>query len=44
MPGPFIFIATNRLKPGVLEAESRRVPELCSFIEAHEPRMLSFNE
>lgn len=44
MAGPFIFIATNRLKPGALEAESRRVPEVCSFIEASEPRLLAFNE
>jgi hypothetical protein len=44
MPGPFIFIATNRLKPGALDAESRRVPELCNFIEANEPRLLAFNE
>ena len=33
MSGPFIFIATNRLKPGKLEAERTRVPELCDFIE-----------
>ena len=44
MPGPFIFIATNRLKPGALEAETQRVPELCEFIEANEPRLLAFNE
>ena len=44
MSGPFIFIATNRLKPGALEAEKRRVPQLCEFIEATEPRMLAFNE
>ena len=44
MSGPFIFIATNRLKPGAFEAEKRRVPQLCEFIEANEPRMLSFNE
>jgi hypothetical protein len=44
MPAPFIFIATNRLKPGALEAESRRVPQLCELIEANEPRMLAFNE
>src|SRR5665213_835149 len=44
MPGPFIFIATNRLKPGALEAERRRVPQLCEFIEANEPRVLAFNE
>jgi hypothetical protein len=42
--GPFIFIATNRLKPGKLEAEGQRVPGLCDFIEANEPRILAFNE
>ena len=44
MSGPFIFIATNRLRPGALEAEKRRVPQLCEFIEANEPRLLAFNE
>jgi hypothetical protein len=44
MVEPFIFIATNRLKPGALEAERQRVPELSAFIEANEPRMLAFNE
>jgi hypothetical protein len=44
MSGPFIFIATNRLKEGKLEEESRRVPELCDFIEANEPRLIAFNE
>ena len=44
MSGPFIFIATNRLKPRALEAEKRRVPQLCEFIEANEPRVLAFNE
>jgi hypothetical protein len=42
--GPFIFIATNRLKPGGLAAESERVPGLVDFIEANEPRLLAFNE
>jgi hypothetical protein len=28
MSGPFIFIATNRLKPGAYESERRRVPGL----------------
>ena len=28
MSGPFIFIATNKLKEGKLEDEKRRVPEL----------------
>jgi hypothetical protein len=41
---PFIFIATNRLRPGALEAEKGRVPQLCEFIEANEPRLLAFNE
>jgi hypothetical protein len=41
---PFIFIARNRLKPGKLEAERRRVPGLVDFIEANEPRLLAFNE
>jgi hypothetical protein len=44
MSGPFIFIATNRLKPGRLEIERKRVAELSAFIEANEPRLLSFNE
>jgi hypothetical protein len=44
MPGPFIFIATNRLKTGKLEAESRRVPGLVDFIKANEPRLIAFNE
>jgi hypothetical protein len=42
--GPFIFIATNRLKPGRLAAERERVPGLSDFIEANEPRILAFNE
>jgi hypothetical protein len=44
MPGPFIFIATNRLRDGRFDAEQRRVPGLSSFIEASEPRLISFNE
>ena len=44
MSGPFIFIATNRLKEGKFEAERKRVPELCEFIEANEPRLMAFNE
>jgi hypothetical protein len=42
--GPFIFIATNRLKPGKLERERERVRELSDFIAANEPRLLAFNE
>lgn len=44
MPGPFIFIARNRLKPGKLDAERARVPGLVEFIETVEPRVLAFNE
>jgi len=44
MPGPFIFIATNRLKDGRFDAEQQRVPELVSFVEAHEPRLIAFHE
>jgi hypothetical protein len=44
MSGPFIFIATNRLRPDAYEAERRRVPGLVDFIEAGEPRLLAFNE
>jgi hypothetical protein len=42
--GPFIFIATNRLKPGKLADERKRVPGLVDFIEANEPRLIAFNE
>jgi hypothetical protein len=42
--GPFIFIATNRLKPGKLANERKRVPDLVNFIEANEPRLIAFNE
>src|SRR5712664_3655530 len=44
MAGPFIFIATNRLKAGKVEAERQRVPGLVDFIEANEPRLIAFNE
>jgi len=44
MAGPFIFIATNRLKPGKVDAERHRVPGLVDFIEANEPRLIAFNE
>ena len=44
MPAPFIFIATNRLKPGKLNSEQRRLPDLIDFIQANEPRLIAFNE
>jgi biotin carboxylase len=42
--GPFIFIATNRLKPGKLADERKRVPGLVDFVEANEPRVIALNE
>jgi hypothetical protein len=44
LSGPFIFIATNRLKPGKLGDERARVPGLVEFVEANEPQLLAFNE
>ena len=44
MTGPFIFIATNRLKPGKLDSEKKRLPDLIEFIQANEPRLIAFNE
>ena len=44
MSGPFIFIATNRLKPGKLDDERKRVPGLVDFVQTNEPRVIAFNE
>ena len=44
MSGLFIFIATNRLKPGRLAGERKRVPGLVDFVEENEPRVIAFNE
>ena len=44
MSEPFIFIATNRLREGKLTTERERAGELSSFIAAHEPQLLAFNE
>jgi hypothetical protein len=44
VPAPFIFIATNRLKPGKLADERKRVPGLVDFVEANEPQLIAFNE
>jgi hypothetical protein len=44
MTGPFIFIATNRLKQGKLNSEQKRLPDLIDFIQANEPRLIAFNE
>jgi hypothetical protein len=44
MPGPLIFVGTNRLKEGALETERRCVPELVEFVEREEPRVIAFRE
>jgi hypothetical protein len=44
MSGPFIFIATYRLREGRFGAEQQRVPGLASFVEVNEPRLIAFNE
>src|SRR4029079_513792 len=44
MSGPFIFIATNRLKPDAYEAERRRVPGLVEFMDVCWPRLRASNE
>src|SRR5207237_4706366 len=44
MTGPFTFIATNRLKPGMLDAETARVPGLVEFVHTQEPGVIAFNE
>jgi hypothetical protein len=44
MPGPFIFIATSRLRDGRFSAGQQRVPELAEVIEASEPRLIAFSE
>jgi hypothetical protein len=41
--GPFIFIATNTLKPGKID-ERERVQALSQFISSNEPRLVAFNE
>jgi hypothetical protein len=44
MPGPLIFIATNRLREGRFGAEQERVRERSRFVEENEPRLIAFNE
>jgi len=44
VPGPIVFVATNRLKHGALELERERVPELVDFVEREEPHAIAFNE
>src|SRR5437868_13302887 len=44
MPGPFIFIATNKVREGKLEGEKQRVPGWIDFIQSNEPRLIAFHE
>jgi len=40
----FIFIATNRVRPGRLDEERRRAPGWIDFIRTNEPRLVAFHE
>jgi hypothetical protein len=44
MPGPFIFVATNKVREGRLEREKQRVPAWIDFIQSNEPRLIAFHE
>ena len=44
MPGPFIFVATNRVREGQLEGEKQRAPGWIEFIRSGEPRLIAFHE
>jgi hypothetical protein len=44
MSGPFIFIATNKVREGKLEDEKNRVPGWVQFIYDNEPRTIGFHE
>ncbi len=40
----FIFIATNRVRPGRVDDERARVPGWVDLIERAEPRLIAFHE
>jgi hypothetical protein len=44
MPGPFIFIATNKVRSGKLAGEKQRAPGWIDFIRSNEPRLIAFHE
>jgi hypothetical protein len=44
MAGPFIFIATNKIRAGRLDAEREHVPNWVRFIGDNEPRTIGFHE
>ena len=41
---PLVFLATNKLKPGAVDAERARVADLVAFIDREEPQLLGFHE
>jgi hypothetical protein len=44
MSGPFIFVATNKVREGGLEGEKQVVPGWIEFIHSNEPRLIAFHE
>jgi hypothetical protein len=44
MPGPFIFVATNKVREGKLDGEKQRAPGWIDYIRANEPRLIAFHE
>ncbi|WP_211769867.1 hypothetical protein [Kutzneria sp. CA-103260] len=44
MAGPFLFVATNKVRDGRLADERRRAPEWARLIQEREPRLIGFHE
>ena len=44
MPGPFIFIATNRLRDGRFGRRAAARPGTVTLHDANEPRLIAFNQ
>jgi hypothetical protein len=44
MPGPFIFVAANKVRAAKLEGEKQRVPGWIEFVHSNEPRLIAFHE
>jgi hypothetical protein len=44
MTSAFIFVATNKVRDGKLDAEKARVPGWIRFIHDNEPRTIAFHE
>jgi quinol monooxygenase YgiN len=43
MPAPFIYISTYEVVEGRLDAAKKSLAEHAEFVEANEPRLVSFN-